>query len=351
MTVEEMKKRKSELGLSYEQIAGLSGVPLGTVQKVFSGITRNPRYATLQALSRAFSSAGTEVRGNVTTYSRMRENGTEKESEARGEKAEFSRARENAAGMLSDAAGEYGGKKFQESCTGMLRETGGSFGRGSYGVSGSSALKPENSSGNDHNNGIDRIKYPRQGEYTLDDYLALPDDQRVEMIDGVFYDMSSPLNTHQIISHLLGHYFESFIDENGGPCQVFEAPTDVQLDMDNKTIVQPDILIVCDPEKVRLERIYGAPDLVIEILSKSTRRKDQTLKMWKYADAGVREYWIVDPKKLTVAVYDFAHGDELTLYTFHDSVPVGIYDGACRIDFEKIWKRIERFYPEDVRQE
>lgn len=315
MTIGEMKKMKSELGLSYEEISNLSGVPLGTVQKVFSGITKNPRYGTMRALSEAFRKADFE-------------NGERDFSYVQAQKA--------GADMVAESPVRYGGERVPAAQSYGTADAG-----GHYGISGSSALKAEASEG-----GSADEKYPHQGEYRLTNYLALPDDQRVEMIDGVFYDMSAPTSIHQIILQQLSYCFETFVEEHGGPCMVFPAPTDVQLDMDDRTIVQPDILIVCDPDKVHAERIYGAPDLVAEILSDSTRRKDLTLKQWKYAHAGVREYWIVDPKKLTVTVYDFAHGCDLTAYTFHDTVPVGIYEGACRIDFEKIWKRIARFYPE-----
>ena len=106
------------------------------------------------------------------------------------------------------------------------------------------------------------------------------------------------------------------------------APLDVQLDRDDRTMVQPDVLVVCDRSKVVRRCVYGAPDFVVEILSPSTWEKDMYVKLGKYESAGVREYWIVDPKKKRVLVYDFEHTDFPALYTFTDQIPVGIFDGG-----------------------
>ena len=116
----------------------------------------------------------------------------------------------------------------------------------------------------------------------------------------------------------------------------FIAPVDVQLDQDDRTVVQPDVLIVCDRSLYRNGRIFGAPDLLVEILSPATRRKDLQLKLYKYANAGVREYWIIDPGLRRVIVYDFQHEDLIRLYTFRDQIPVGISEGNCVIDFAGI---------------
>ncbi|HAV28054.1 MAG TPA: hypothetical protein DCX23_07040, partial [Lachnospiraceae bacterium] len=176
----------------------------------------------------------------------------------------------------------------------------------------------------------------KQGEYTLEDYLAIPDERRVELIDGVIYDMSSPLGHHQIIAGQIYFHLVSYISGKGGPCIPFIAPIDVQLDCDDKTIVQPDVLILCDRSKYTPQRIVGAPDFVVEVLSKSTREKDMFLKLNKYRSAGVREYWMVDPDKKTVIAYNFENDDDLSVYTFRDKVPVGIYGGDCVIDFAPI---------------
>ena len=191
---------------------------------------------------------------------------------------------------------------------------------------------------------IDRVKEAapiyraekRQGEYTLEDYLALPDERRVELIDGVIYDMAGPSIPHQLIGAQIYPVFSNYIRSNHGDCIPMFAPVDVQLDRDDKTIVQPDLLILCDREKFKYERIYGAPDLVVEILSPSSERKDCMLKMYKYMTAGVREYWIVDPKRKRVIVYLQEDLMVPTIYTFEDQVPVHIFDGKCLVDFREI---------------
>lgn len=180
----------------------------------------------------------------------------------------------------------------------------------------------------------------KQGEYTVEDYYALPDDKRYELIDGVLYDMAAPTVAHQEIAFEIAVALRKYIKEKGGTCKVFMAPVDVQLDKDDRTMVQPDVFILCDQSKNVGRCIYGEPDMVIEITSPSTRKKDFGKKLEKYVDAGVREYWIVDVKNQKVIVYDlgedFGENMDLMIYGMDGEVPVGIYDGECKIDFEKI---------------
>ena len=266
MKIEEMIARKRELGYTNERIAELSGVPLGTVQKIMSGQTKAPRYDTIQALE------------NVL------------------------------------------GENF------AMREE--AFAYNASGFAG--AGKPTGMSGKE------------QGGYTLEDYYGLPEDKRVELIDGVIYDMSSPSDVHQQIVGFLNFKFWGFIESGEGECTVYMAPTDVRLDMDDKTMVQPDLLVQCSSKGTDPRRIEGAPDLVVEVLSPSTRRKDLLLKTMKYGQAGVREYWIIDPRDKSVIVYDFEHEDTVNTYTFEDEVPVTIYDGELRIDFKELTAHLEK---------
>ncbi|MCC8045493.1 MAG: Uma2 family endonuclease, partial [Clostridiales bacterium] len=96
-----------------------------------------------------------------------------------------------------------------------------------------------------------------QGKYTLEDYLALPEERCVELIDGVIYDMASPTYIHQDIASRIWRSFADYIDKKHGQCWTFAAPVDVQLDSDDKTIIQPDVMIVCDRSKLRKGRVYG----------------------------------------------------------------------------------------------
>lgn len=190
-----------------------------------------------------------------------------------------------------------------------------------------------------------QVAYGRKknpGEFTLQDYYALPEDVRTELIDGVIYDMAAPALYHQSIAAELTTVFRNYIHGKDGQCLALSGPVDVQLNCDDKTMVQPDVLIVCDPDKIRKHVVFGAPDFVVEILSPSTKEKDRTLKLRKYREAGVREYWIVDPDREEVEVYLFQDPELITLprvYRFQDIIPVGIYGGDCRVDFARVSRR------------
>ena len=177
----------------------------------------------------------------------------------------------------------------------------------------------------------------RKGEYTLEDYYAIPDERRVELIDGEIFNMAAPSALHQLILGELYAQFRTSVDAHGLPCRVILSPCDVQLDLDDRTMVQPDLFVLCRDIDLKNRSIPGAPDLTVEILSDSTRAKDLLLKTYKYKNAGVREYWIVDPVKQEVLVYDFSD-ESLTpvKYTFTDRIPIGISGGKCMIDFERI---------------
>ena len=190
-------------------------------------------------------------------------------------------------------------------------------------------------------------KGKKQGEYTIEDRNALPEDHPSELIDGVIYNMASPALRHQSISGAIYHQLWNYVDAHGGNCLPFIAPTDVRLDRDERTMVVPDVFVLCQPDDDRIDNdkyINGAPDLIIEVLSPSTRRKDMFTKLHKYEAAGVREYWIVDPKKEKVIVYLFGEESDVSLYGFDSEVPVGIYQGECRIDFRRIVGDLKRLH-------
>ena len=276
MTVEEMKKIKEERGYSMSQLSEYSGVPLGTVQKIFSGETKAPRKSTIAALEKVLLGDEAVYQGKAYTY----------QMESQGVSAD--RIRES---MAYNA-------KFVEK---------------------------------------------KQGEYTLEDYYALPDERRVELIDGVIYDMSAPMVVHQIIA---GHVYvkiSEYIEKNKGECIPVMSPVDVQLDCDNKTMVQPDVLIICDPEKILRFGVFGAPDFVLEVLLPSTRKKDLTLKLSKYIEAGVREYWVIDPEKKILIVYDFEEEGMPCIYPLEGEVGLAIYEKKLKIDLLEIAEIIEKY--------
>ena len=176
---------------------------------------------------------------------------------------------------------------------------------------------------------------------TVEDYLNLPEGERVELIDGIFYDMAAPSIKHQWISFDLAYYFRNFIDKNNGSCIPLVSPVDVQLDCDDRTMVQPDVIVLCDRDKLTKERIIGAPDLIVEVVSPSNWYNDTTRKLLKYKNAGAREYWIVMPENLKVLVYFFEKSDLPVEYSFKDEVPVNIWNGKCKIDFRMIYEKIK----------
>ena len=172
---------------------------------------------------------------------------------------------------------------------------------------------------------------PLQSRYTYADLLRWDDDHRYELIDGELYRMTSPTLAHQEILGELFLQFAAFL--KGKPCKVLVAPFDVRLNAEGKddTVLQPDILVVCDTTKFDVRSCVGAPDLVVEILSPSTSGRDQLLKFHKYLQAGVREYWIVDPDSKTVAVYILENGKYVcNAYGSEDTIPVHVLEG-CHI--------------------
>ncbi len=171
--------------------------------------------------------------------------------------------------------------------------------------------------------------------YTVDDIFALPDGERAELIDGVMYDMSTPSTQHQRVVHYLDRTVGNYIADHEGKCEVFPAPFAVFLNQDDYNYFEPDITVVCDSSKLDDKGCHGAPDWIIEIVSPSSRSIDYIKKMFKYRKAGVLEYWIVDPEKDSVTVYDFK-GEGGGSYSMSDVIPVGIYNGDLQIDFSKL---------------
>jgi len=183
----------------------------------------------------------------------------------------------------------------------------------------------------------------RQGEYTLEDYHNMPEDRRAELIDGVIYDMASPSPLHQMIAGMVYARILAFIEKNKGDCIPFIAPADVQLDCDDRTMVQPDVFILCKQDRLRRFGICGAPDFVLEILSGATRKKDMTVKLTKYMEAGVKEYWVIDPDRRLLIVYIGEEEGIPRLYPLQGDIGMNLFDGRLRIDLDEINDLINRF--------
>jgi Uma2 family endonuclease len=178
------------------------------------------------------------------------------------------------------------------------------------------------------------MSLPQAKLYTIEDIYDLPEGSRAELIDGQIYYMAPPSMIHQRISSFLHGCIARYITDNHGTCEIFAAPFAVFLNQDSINYVEPDISVICDPSKITPRGCSGAPDWVIEIVSPSSKNMDYFTKLFKYRNSGVHEYWIVDPIKRNISVYNFDK-EEMNSYTFSDSVPVGIY-GDLYIDFSNI---------------
>lgn len=266
MTIEEMIRRKTELGYSNEKIAELSGVPFGTVQKIFGRVTKSPHRETVIALERVLGKRGVSY------------------------------------------PDQSGGNYY------FLHES-----QPQYGA-------------------------VRSGEHTASDYYSLPDERRAELIDGYIYDLAAPSFAHQTIVSELCAAIRECIRANECDCRVMGLPIDVFIDRDDRTILQPDLFIFCGMENVRNNRYFGAPDFVAEVISPSSRRMDMFIKLNKYKFAGVREYWLIDPKYKVISVYDFEKELPVRNYSFNDRIPIAISEGKCEIDFSLIDREAAQFY-------
>ena len=171
----------------------------------------------------------------------------------------------------------------------------------------------------------------KENTYTIEDIYALPEGERAELIDGQIYYIAPPSRKHQRISTRLTSIIDRYIEDHQGQCQVYAAPFAVYLDESTNTYVEPDISVICDPNKLNDKGCNGAPDWIIEIVSPASKRMDYYTKLFKYRTAGVKEYWIVDPDKSRIIVYNFEQST-MDEYSFTDSVKAGIYNDLL-IDF------------------
>lgn len=173
--------------------------------------------------------------------------------------------------------------------------------------------------------------------FTEDDYYNLPENVRAELIEGnLIYNQAAPSRIHQTILSELHTIINNYIKAKQGACRIYPAPFAVKLREDTKTIVKPDLSIICDKNKLTDCGCTGAPDWIIEIVSPSTSRHDYVRKLNLYANANVREYWIVDPQRERIFVYHLEQENfEVETYTFKDCIPVGIYPDL-QIDFASL---------------
>ncbi len=170
---------------------------------------------------------------------------------------------------------------------------------------------------------------------TFEQYEALPEDAGAEVFDGQIHYMASPSQEHQTISMELSTILNTYLKNKNGPCRVFHAPFDVKLNDTPLTIVQPDLMIVCNKDKLDGKCCNGAPDFIIEIVSPGTPSDDYIRKLYYYKNADVREYWIVDPRRRTVTVNYFEENILNLQYSFDSTIKGNIYDDLL-INFSEI---------------
>ncbi len=263
MTIEEIRRVKRILGYTNSTLSELTGIPLGTLNKILSGDSKHPRPENLKALEDVLLS-------RKVIY----------EIENDGPSA------------FAETPSEYGAKE------------------------------------------TDAFRGKGPGNYTIEDYYALPDDQRYELIDGKFYVMETPTIEHQFLIGSVYAQFLAFIRSKKGKCVPLVSPVDVKLDEDNKTMVQPDVIVVCDRDKITERVVLGGPDFVMEVVSQASARRDYIKKASKYEAAGVREYWIVDPLSKRVITYVFEEDGSPGIYPLSGKIGVSIFECELEIDLD-----------------
>ena len=321
LSIEEMNRRRKYLGYTYAKLAEVSGVPVGTLQKIFGGYTKSPRYETILALERILSPETHQTPG-----SRRGAN-----SPAPWEKTG---AWESAVLPVAEELAEYHDSGYDDASD--IAETLAAY---------------EAYSGDPVDEYRDFLLRKKQGEYTTEDLENLPEDLRFELIDGYLYALSSPTIRHQDVVGEVFFQIKAFIKANKGPCHVYMAPLDTRIDQDNRTSLQPDVFVVCRQDIIMKKNIFGAPDFIAEVLSPSTRGKDRDLKCRKYFEAGVREYWMIDPEKRIVYTYDWTETERKSVqgmeraiqrmkaeteYRFDQPVPVKTFREKLTIDLSEI---------------
>jgi len=191
------------------------------------------------------------------------------------------------------------------------------------------------------------LKLDESKRYTYADYLTWLDDKRRELINGFIHLMSAPNEIHARISFNWGFLTKIFVQKRKGKCRIYHAPFDVRLPLSDETaddkiynVVQPDICVICDLSKLDVRGCIGAPDLIVEVLSPSTLKYDWNYKFNLYESAGVKEYWIVDPKAKTVNVFLLQPDGKYdlgTVYECNQKAPVHIFKGL-EIDLNELFE-------------
>lgn len=290
MTIEEMNRIRKERGYSIALLAEYTGVPAGTLTKIFSGVTKRPRTSTLLAIEKVLKDDGGHYAGKTSDY-------------------DFRSRKEQAPAVVKEGP-EAGAYRTYEG------------GLHAY------------------------VDCDVPGPYRVSDMEELPEETRAELINGHLFYLESPTIIHQEIISAVFLAFANHIRSKKKSCKVLMAPMDVQILKDDMHLFQPDLMVVCDPEKVSMKRILGAPDFVLEVLSPATRRKDLIDKTMWYEKAGVRELWFIDPERKKLQIYDWTkeHKYQLVqLMPLEGKKDIAISQGELMIDLDEIRAIAEQF--------
>ena len=337
MTVEEIRKTIEEGTITYGQLEKFSGVPEVTIRKLVTGRTKNPRKGTVDALSRIlnpWNSEGSKA-GAASENEKPKEAGKMPENEMlmtiEEMRAEIDRRRYSYKQLERFTA--IPAATIRRLINGQTKKP-----RMDVMFSLSAVLRPSSRD--------DTIK--RQENYDLEDYLSFSEDDRMEMIDGILYELPGPDEGHQFVLGAIFHSLYGQIHDHGNVCFPFMAPLGVQLDKDDKTVVQPDIFLAGNSSFFKEGRYQGAPELVVEIISRETVQKDFQIKYMKYKLAGVKEYWIVDASRRRVITWVFKEETASGIYCYDEQVPVMAFKGAFAVDFPRIWKEMDAYFKKPV---
>ena len=189
----------------------------------------------------------------------------------------------------------------------------------------------------------DALPEPVENErYTYNDYLGWEGPERYQIINGEVFMMASPTVEHQAIVVELTIQFGNWL--RGKPCRVFVAPLDVRLfpeeNNSDNTVVQPDLLVVCDKAKLGKGSVNGPPDVAVEIVSPSTSQKELLVKFGAYLDAGVREYWVIEPEQKLVQVHVYENGHFISSAYKADAIISSAVLQGFQVDLKTLWADI-----------
>ena len=331
MTVEEIRKTIEDSNITYRQLEKFSGVPEATIRKFVTGRTQKPRKGTIDALSRILSPWNSDD-SKEAVVAEMEES-QENEMLMSVEEMRAEIQRRGYSYMQLERFTAIPAATIRRIIIGQTKKP-----RMDVMLSLSAVLRPSSRDAS--------IK--QQENYDLEDYLALSEDERMEMIDGILYELPGPDEHHQFVLGAIFHSLYGQIRDHGKVCFPFMAPLDVQLDKDDRTIVQPDIFLAGDSGRFKEGKYYGAPELVVEIISRETVQKDFQIKYMKYKQACVKEYWIVDIPRRRVITWVFKNETASGIYCFDEQVPVMAFKGAFTVDFPRIWKEMDAYFKKPV---